>query len=306
MNITQTNDFAVPNGLVGYWGLDIDCWDPVNIVAKDLVGKNNLSNVANSVFVSNGQIGGAAQFPGGRGSGLKNLSCVGLPTGAAPISISSWFKLNSTDMSPDGYMEVVCVGDNSGSYKRFATYIDPIQIGAEFSAVGMTTSWTPNLLVHHLVITYNGGANNANTAVYLDGQRKPINGGLTGDATSLNYVGSKCVVGALNIEGEWGTVGDINGWVDDVRIYNRALDATEVFELYITGLARQRNNINNILQFLPITAATIAGLSQTHFRFRTDTNAVDANPTWGANEDTDGYNPDVNKFRIRAKIEKVT
>lgn len=45
---------------------------------------------------------------------------------------------------------------------------------------------------------------------------------------------------------------------------------------------------------------------QTHYRFRTDSGAADATPTWGANEDTNGYNPETNKFRIRFKLERVT
>lgn len=45
---------------------------------------------------------------------------------------------------------------------------------------------------------------------------------------------------------------------------------------------------------------------QTHYRFRSDGDAVDATPTWPVNEDANGYNPDVNKFRIRFKIERAT
>lgn len=54
-----------------------------------------------------------------------------------------------------------------------------------------------------------------------------------------------------------------------------------------------------------VAAATVP-LSQTHYRFRSDGDAVDATPTWPVAEDANGYNPDVNKFRIRIKLEKVT
>lgn len=41
---------------------------------------------------------------------------------------------------------------------------------------------------------------------------------------------------------------------------------------------------------------------QTHFRFRTDGNAADATPTWGASEDAT-FNPDAGAFRLRVEVE---
>lgn len=39
-------------------------------------------------------------------------------------------------------------------------------------------------------------------------------------------------------------------------------------------------------------------IDQTHYRFRTDGDAADATPTWGANEDVT-FNPAANAFRLR-------
>lgn len=44
-------------------------------------------------------------------------------------------------------------------------------------------------------------------------------------------------------------------------------------------------------------------LDQQHYRFRTDTNAVDASPTWGANEDSQFSYGGSSAFRLRVGIE---
>lgn len=46
--------------------------------------------------------------------------------------------------------------------------------------------------------------------------------------------------------------------------------------------------------------------SQRHFRFRTDTGAADATPTWGANEDSNTFTPGTSPFRLRFSIENPT
>lgn len=54
------------------------------------------------------------------------------------------------------------------------------------------------------------------------------------------------------------------------------------------------------IHFIPTTD----GFNQSHFRFRTDAGAVDANPTWAAAEDTN-YTPTTSPFRLRASLKHI-
>src|ERR1035437_5264780 len=79
--------FAVPNGLVGYWGFDADCMDLTNARALDLSGNGNHGTLIASPTVAPGQICNALNCNGT----TQGITC---PTTALlliqAVSVSIW------------------------------------------------------------------------------------------------------------------------------------------------------------------------------------------------------------------------
>jgi hypothetical protein len=133
---------------------------------------------------------------------------------------------------------------------------------------------------YHLGMVFNTAA----TADYLS---KTITGYVNGvfDGSSRNTGGT-----GINWTGGTTTLGydilfasrNFLGIVDDVRVYNRALSPGEVF-----AIAQEPFRPPGYIDLVNVPPLNLTPtLVQKHFRFRTDTGAADATPTWGALEDT--------------------
>lgn len=135
-----------------------------------------------------------------------------LPVGAAPRTVSLWYR--GSNSSP--YQALVNWGTDSSS-QRFGLSLGStgkLFFTAQSNDVGSTFTATDGGW-HHLAATYNG----VQVVLYADGEE------LGSDLKKLNtapgalWVGRK--VGSNN--GEYA-----NGAIDDIRIYNRALTASEI------------------------------------------------------------------------------
>ncbi len=90
-----------------------------------------------------------------------------------------------------------------------------------------STGFTPlnDDVWHHVVVTYNGSSTAAGVTVYVDGMQQPmnvVNNSLSG--TILNS--SAASIGSRNTELYY------KGAIDEVLIFNRVLDASDVMDLY--------------------------------------------------------------------------
>ena len=74
---------------------------------------------------------------------------------------------------------------------------------------------------HHIVGTYNSPTNTL--SIYIDGV----------PGTPVTFTTSESSVSALTLGAGPGQDGYFNGTLDDFRIYNRALSASEVKQLYL-------------------------------------------------------------------------
>jgi hypothetical protein len=145
--------------------------------------------------------------------------------GAAPRTLSVWLKPDGTSAGP---VTVASLGGIENCGERFSLQLPASQAGVRFlggDCVGSArnrTFTTANLggKWTHAVLTYDG------TSV-----RCYVNGLAAGSAygVSLNTAG----LAPLVLGNMVGTDGEgFTGWVDDVRLYNRALTATEVRNLF--------------------------------------------------------------------------
>jgi hypothetical protein len=194
--------------LVDWWKFD----ESNGAVAHDSAGTHN--GFVSGATWTTGHINGALSFDGINDS----VYCGGV--NYDNITVSAWMKTstqgalvsNRYTSSGSGtwytlFSNAIEIGDNSqGGYKYL--YFDTNDTNT------LDNAW------HHIVYTKSGITH----AIYVDGS---LNQQFTSNANINNgsmpmYIGKK-----WNYSGGW-----FNGKIDDVRIYNGALSATEVLQLY--------------------------------------------------------------------------
>ena len=216
-NVWSFTTCSEPNinyGLVAWWKFD----EGTGTIAYDSAGTNN-GTIYGATWAT-GQIGGALNFNGTSnyvdcGSGASNYD---------NITVSAWMKTSTAGV-------LVSNRYNSYSYGTWYTLTSTgIELGGNSSGSGyvnvtFNTPTTLNGLWHHIVYTKDG----TNHAIYVDGS---LDQSFTSNA-DISWIQP------LFIGKRWTkstSVGWFNGIIDDVRIYNWALNAEEVALLYQQGL----------------------------------------------------------------------
>lgn len=206
--------FADPN-LVSWWKFD----EGSGSTAHDSAGSNNGTLVNNPTWTT-GQIGGALSFDGI--NDYVSLSSFTVSTNNGTIAL--WFKtsadfsanyggqgnLISQDSQYYGYLAVS--GNGTAPYGIYGenNLNDDYFVGvANVASAGV---W------NHVAACFS----NKTVTTYLNGV--PIDTrSVTSSALTLDRIGGRTQV-------------FFNGKIDDVRIYNRALSAGEILQLYMEGL----------------------------------------------------------------------
>jgi hypothetical protein len=212
------NNTAVP-GLVASYGLDEGTGTTVN----DSSTNNNKGTLANATWAT-GYFGNALKFTGATNSevNVANASSLGLTTG---LTLEAWVS-PSTLTSPDNGWVAAVAKDNTKStvgndvsYGLYAAegtgkgpalhlWIGSADVGVGSSTVLSLNTWT------FLAATYDG----ATMKLY-------VNGALVASKAKSGTI--KTTVDQLHIGGDW--AGEMfTGLIDNVRVYNRALSATEL------------------------------------------------------------------------------
>lgn len=214
--------FASDN-LVGLWNFD----ETTGTSATDSSGQNNNGTLTNMTFSSNsvtGKLGRALTFDGNEyvtlGSGKPTI----LQFSDQPFTLSVWVNIDFT-----GNFGRIIGADNGGGSSHGYTLRDngnttTGNFGFYFSeGAGNSERTSTGLTGWHLLTGIYDGSKNY---LYVDGVLE-----------SSTTVGS--------ITPTWGSVSEISigrrgstnyykGIIDDVRIYNRALTATEISTYYAT------------------------------------------------------------------------
>ncbi len=213
-------------GLVGYWSLN-DCSASK---ATDFSGNGNtgtLTNFALSGSTSNwvaGKRSCALNFDGSNDY-VEVLDSTSLrPT--TGLTLSAWVKTTSSSLqrivfkgdAGNQYSLIESLSGGDGKVGLRAEGLSPVQVTSA-TAVNDGT-W------HHVVAAWNG----TTTVIYIDGAVSTT-ASQTGTPT---YNSSSVFIGnGSPANGQY-----FNGTMDEVRIYNRALGATEVTALYNSGATK--------------------------------------------------------------------
>ena len=216
-------------GLLAYWSFEDAVGVSVSGTTTDFSGNgNDASFVGNATWTVNGKRGIGTSYDGS--GDYLNLGSFTDLDGATAFTVSAWFKTD--DLSFSSYDGLFA----RGSSAQRAPWIYGLQgssvirfqfettTGGQHDCTKDTATLTQGVW-HHAVFVWNGST----CVVYTDG----VSG--TSDATSgsvlVNTDGS-------NYIGKTPTLAEWDGLIDEMRIYNRALSATEAQDLYRSGLVR--------------------------------------------------------------------
>jgi len=281
---THGNDvLSLNDGLLLYYPFDKNTGD----IVLDASGGGRTGEVIHAEWVDDGARGGAYRFD-------SNEQCIladdtGLPKGDEPRSMSVWIKLNvlypeqTTGLLTYGthrYNHLSGVGMDwrNGRNQYYFTQNGGVALSRQ--KMESPGEW------HHLVYTYGG---NGKHHLYVDGV-------LTDGMSELRGSLSTVLSGTLIIGGHPGSVGPNGGYLDEIRIYGRALSGSEVAEL---ATAKDQNKL--IEDEAPLKAAPpVESIAQDE--------SLDKTPEGGReSQDVDSRSSsETPEFRSIAKVPAVT
>lgn len=251
------------SSLVGWWRMDTN--DDLDGASLDRSGNGynlQLINIASSTFYSTGKLGQGFNFDGT--NNIASTTRINNPE----ITVAGWFNKTANDfvstnsdalfgawywnantqlqegfvLRPGHFVSSVCTGVAAGSGYLCSAFIvvttngtTKTQKSSSFNLSSISKNGTTTDEWFHIAGTYTQSDGN---------QRLYINGVLRD--TDLHVAGNTVVPLATTTAGACYTYmkigyscvnnGYFNGRIDDVRLYNRALSANEVAQLYNQGL----------------------------------------------------------------------
>jgi hypothetical protein len=224
-------------GLVGWWTFDGK--NLVNNVA-DSSGQGNNGNMvgfgATSSAVVTGKVGQALNFNGS--SNLVRIDSIANKIGTGDVTFSAWYKVNkapSTDLEED---DIINLGDapSNNDIRLLATYQNSAPSPHTYFEYLIHTSsgWYASSPAYVTPIKQNMWYFLTGTLSVSSGAKLYLNGNLVSSVSVVTTRGATQSLLAA-IGGFSGGNFYANGSIDDVRIYNRVLSATEVKQLYNMG-----------------------------------------------------------------------
>jgi hypothetical protein len=219
---------VISNGLVGYWTFDGPSIDWHTNTVSDMSGQGNTGSLISMSTTSSptpGKIGQALNF-----NGVANLVESAIPSAldsASQATLCGWiYRSSSNDIPSFG------AGSISHSNRYNIVWSGNMYFEASNNSVnGYHYIAFAGIGWHHVCNVFNGTlTGNGRVAGYIDGAAQA----LTYNETPPSTLASNALMGTLwfgrDIDNGYG-----KGKLDDVRIYNRALSASEVQQLYNAG-----------------------------------------------------------------------
>jgi len=197
-------------GLVGWWPLNGDATDSSGN------GYNGTNVGATATTGQNGVAGSAMNFNGT--SNYINLNNpAGLPSGTSPRTLCAWANTNTT---ASGFRQVAAWGSPSTSNAMFMSLNGTTLYGGGYGNDLVLSNYWQTSAWKHRCLTYDG------TTATLYSLGANIGSG----AFTWNLIKSKAYIGRQVNDAEYWS-----GQLDDVRIYKRALSASEIQTIYNRG-----------------------------------------------------------------------
>ena len=247
--IPQKANALLTDGLVGHW-----TFNGADVTANHVLDKSGQGNHggffggATSSAKVQGKLGQALNFDGtndlvnvGSGASLDNI---------ATITISAWIKPNANSDGGDIFDKV-----SSGLAQADGPdlWIDPSGGNRLYFTQGFydglfnTGVWYADNVIslgewQHVAVVYSSQSDANDPVFYVNGIPKPTIEDQAPSGDQRDDSAWEAVIGAY---GASDTNGLFDGLIDDIRVYNRALTAAEIKQLYNLGKALQKppNNL---------------------------------------------------------------
>ena len=212
-----------------------ESYTPGESTWKDLSGSGNDLNLNPQVDFDPSDAGGSFVFDGQAGTGMYTAEGSNQYNIAGDITMESWIKLTPTFDNALSTKPIIVNKENcyEMAIDRDNGYLDwafwPITVGGWYWRGIQTTNLKDNKW-HHVVVTRN---NAGNEVAYINGAQVAVHNGPSGNL--------KAVVNMVNIAGRGGGTtpnSNLPGKIGDVKVYNKALSASEVLTNYQAGKAR--------------------------------------------------------------------
>jgi hypothetical protein len=202
---------SLNEGLMGWWKFD----ETEGNIAYDSSGNDRDGNFSAGGTWADGKIGGALDLNVSTSVEIHSYKGV---LGTTARSFSGWFKILS--LAHNGAHGIFGWGESTNRYGLWRDangYLKLAISGGYITSTSMIDSeW------FHLVVTSEGNSNISDSKIFLNSVEEDIRESV---ARLINTVSDRDVY----LGGEW------KGYIDDIRIYDRALSALEVKALYELG-----------------------------------------------------------------------
>jgi hypothetical protein len=249
---TLTNGSTLTTGLVGHWTFD---GPDITTSVLDKSGNGNNGGFVGGATSSArviGKLGQALNFNGSTAAIMSGTS--GVADNLNAMSVALWFK--TTDTSAQ-----VLFSKGSDYNVSAGWYVIKNVQGAAGTIAFLTaqdaSNWKSNVTTinyadgkwHHFVATLTGGGGGTIT-LYVDGaavSTTGFNGGAVGTYSNSETIKIAKETTGLNFTGS----------EDDVRVYNRALSAREVKQLYNLGGEKLNTSVTTLTNGSTLTTGLL-------------------------------------------------
>ena len=232
---TLPSQFAVPNGLIAYYGFDPDCISGTNLL--DLTANANTATISGSPPYAAGQVGGALAFSSGGSTYALTPLSTGIYVNSGTIS---WWVYNTAAYN-SGTERPFWGANSSGATPQFAAEVysdNKYYFGWNNSTYGdqrisfaaSTSNYFQNKWTHY-VLSWDTTV--GKTFLF-------INGALVSSAALSGTVAPTSAPSLAKITTALSNT-TLAGSLDDWRAYNRAISPGEVQLLYQAGLSGRRD-----------------------------------------------------------------
>ncbi len=238
--VATTPPKILTSGLVGHWTFDGNKINWGANTVTDSSGNGNtgtINNMSTTTSPAQGRIGQALSFDGVNDY-VQTISPVDFG-GTKIISLSFWAKIDSYTNDGASTIELSTIYNNNDGAFRVA--LDGV-LGTPLAGIQDGTTGSPSFrsesfptqpsagVWHHYVIILDNSTATGDVIAYLDGVLQSLSLGINTKNQSSAFK-----TDTLYLMSRAGTSLFENGSLDDLRIYNRALSATEVSKLYGIG-----------------------------------------------------------------------
>lgn len=203
----------VLNGLVGWWKLNGNPDSSIGVLPGTFTGYPTSTTGQNGVANNAYSFSGSGQYIDADNPG-------NLPLLSTARTLCGWGRPSSVAA---GIRVIAAYGDSSNDQGMLIAMNGTSAVaGSQGTNVTVTSVWAVNVW-HHLCMTYNGAST---TTFYIDGVSRSTTAQSWTTRNNNVYIGKQATAStSLN----WA------GAIDDVRLYNRALTASEVLSIYTLG-----------------------------------------------------------------------